>query len=187
MALNDPYATASEYRGVIGKTDSGSDTQIAADLAAISEMINGRMGRFFGKDTLPVTRIYVPIVTGRYLFVDDLVSGDEIKIGETVISNYDLLPYNAALEPEPAPYTRIWLPHGVFPAGRKVSVTGIFGWPAVPPAVKAATIHLTGILRIESPRATRRISELGDLVETSLEATSIVRQLTDKYKRERYV
>lgn len=187
MALNTPYATAAEYRKVIGKTDTGADTQITADLTAISEMLNGRMGRFFGKDDQPVTRVYVPIVTGQELYVDDLVSVDELKIGDTVVSNYDLLPYNAAVEPEPAPYTKIRLAHAVFPAGRKVSVTGIFGWPAVPPAVKAAVIHLTGILRIESPRATRRISELGDLVEASLEAVSIVRQLTDKYKRERYV
>ena len=187
MALDSPYATAQQYRTVIGKTDSGSDTQITADLTAISEMLNGRMGRFFGKDDQPVTRIYVPVVTGQSLYVDDLVSVNEIKIGDVVIDEYDLLPFNAAIEPEPAPYTLIRLAHTVFPAGRKVSVTGIFGWPAVPKAVMAATIQLTGILRIETPRATRRISELGDLVETSLEAISIVRQLTDKYKRERYV
>ena len=46
-----------------------------------------------------------------------------------------------------------------------------------------ATVHLTAILRLESPRATRRIAELGDAVEASPAVQGIVRDLASAYRR----
>ena len=62
-------------------------------------------------------------------------------------SDYQLLPYNPAAAPEQRPYTSLRaVGSQTFPAvcglpGRRnvVQVTGIWGWPKVPPAVKQAT------------------------------------------------
>ena len=101
-------------------------------------------------------------------------------------TDYELLPLNANRGPEPRPYTRIgmtsWGKYSSFSAGERVEVTAQFGWPAVPEAIQRACIHLTAILRLETPRATRRIAELGDVIETSQDAQFIVKQLVDQYK-----
>ncbi len=199
MALSDAYATAAEYRAAIGMSDTTQDVAILKDLKAISRYIDGKVGRFFTKDTADVARHYYVKATGPQLWVDDLSAAPtSIKTGyaagsyETTLeaTDYELWPLNAAAEPEPRPFTRIKLSAsgslGCFTAGDRVEITGKFGWPAVPEAVRRATIDLAGILRLETARATRRIPELGDIIEASPDAVHIVRQLLDIYKRERY-
>lgn len=189
--VSDAYATVEQYRALTGKTDTSADAQIAIDLIAISRYLDGKLGRFFTQES--TSRIYRPDVSSDALITDDIVSVSELAFETSsgtygyATTNYDLLPYNAPLGPEPRPYTMIRLTAGTFPQKAKVRVTGVFGWPNVPDAIQRATIHLAAILRIESPRATRRISELGDAIETSDDAMSIVRQLTDRYRRVSYV
>lgn len=101
-------------------------------------------------------------------------------------TDYLLEPTNAALGAEPGPYTRIVLPSWSTQSllgGQRVRVTAVWGWPAVPDAVVRATAHLTGILRLESPRATSRVDEMGQTLMTSREAQTIVRDLVKAYKR----
>jgi hypothetical protein len=133
----------------------------------------------------------------RTLFVDDLVSVTTIKIDEdgdglftdeTALdaTDYELTPRNAALGSEVSPYTGIELTdYGAktaFPRGQRVQVTGVWGWPAIPKAIERATIHLTGILRIESARATRRVSEdITSVMQTSRECQDIVNDLNRHY------
>jgi hypothetical protein len=201
MAISDAYATAAQYRAVVGKTDSAQDADVLTDLKAISRHLEGKLGRFFGKDSAAVARYYLPDQATRELRVDDLAAAPtSIKMDldgdgtcETTLAatDYELLPRNAAKEPEAAPYTRIrmvdWGNYDCFYSGCKVEVTAVFGWPAVPEAVGRATIHLAAILRLETPRATRRIVELEGAIEASADAMSIVRQLTDRYQLVRYV
>jgi len=199
MALSDAYATAVEYRAAIGMSDTTQDAAILKDLKAISRYIDGKVGRFFTKDAQDVTRHYPVKATGPQLWVDDLSAAPtSIKTGyaagsyETTLAatDYELWPLNAAAEPEPRPFTLIKLSAsgtlGCFAGGDRVQIVGKFGWPAVPEAVRRATIDLAGILRLETARATRRIPELGDIIEASPDAVHIVRQLLDIYKRERY-
>ena len=201
MAVTDAYATAAEYRASIGKTDVADDDEIKDDLKAISRYIEGKLGRFFNSDAEDVSRTYTCPATSDTLRVDDLPADPtSIEIDtntdgtfdETLDSDdYELLPVNADKGPEPRPYTRIrltkWGDYGAIYKGQRVKVTGKFGWPSVPEAVKRATIHLTAILRLETPRATRRIPELGEAIEASPDAQHIIRQLTDNYRRIRYV
>ena len=187
------YATAAEYRSVIGKSDEAQDTDINQDLQAISRHIDGKLGRFFGKDEENTARIYTIAEASPYIWIDDLSESPEsIQVDtngdgtfETTVEpgDYNLLPLNADKGPEARPWTRVELS---FP-GQRVEITGKWGWPAVPAAIKRATIHLTAILRLETPRATRRIAELGESIEASPDAQSIIRQLTDAYKRYRYI
>ncbi len=132
------------------------------------------------------------------LYVDDLVSVSSIKIDEDMdgsfddesalaVTDYELLPRNAALGAEPRPYTAIeltpWGTKYAFQPGARVEVTGIHGWPAVPEPVKRACIHLTAILRLETPRAQATVSELGQVVQSSPQARGIIRDLLTGYAR----
>ncbi len=200
MSISAAYATAAEYRAVVGKTDTAEDAEILVDLTAISRYLDARLGRFFTRDASPVSRVYISTRDTNELWTEDMsaaptaVTIDTNRDGTyaTVLtaSDYELLPLNAPLEPEPRPYTRIklapWGMYTTFPANVRVRVTAQFGWPAVPLAIQRATIHLTAILRLETPRATRRISELNESIETSPDAQRIIRQLTDSFKLIKY-
>lgn len=136
----------------------------------------------------------------RILYVDDIAStaGLTIKVDEDgdgsfsdesawASTDYELWPENAPLGPEPAPYMAIaipeWSSKGAFYANQRVQVHAIFGYPAVPPAIERATAHLCGILRLESPRATNRFTEMGETFGTSKQARDILDDLTRNYRR----
>lgn len=200
-AVTDSYATAAEYRAMIEMTDTGKDTDIEQDLAAISRYIEKRLGRFFNKDADPVARIYTAPAAGPRLWIDDLAEAPTaVKIDsnrdgtfetELASTEYEPWPLNADKGPEPRSYIRLdltpWGSRPCFIKGDRVEITARWGWPSVPAAIKSATIQLTAILRLETPRATRRIPELGEVVEASPDAQIIIRQLIDVYRRERYV
>lgn len=130
----------------------------------------------------------------RYLDIDDHVSIASVEIDEShdgtyglalTAGDYELLPRNAATRPEPEPYRQILLtPHsaiGAWPSGGRVRVTGIGGWPSVPQGIVSATIELTRILRIESPRASSAMNEMQQVLTTSRVAQGIVSDLVAKY------
>lgn len=220
MAVTDAYATASEYRSAVSKTDDSDDLAVDSDLKAISRWLDRKLGRFFTLDTADQTRTYWPKIApaagraldwaesenpwkyggwARWLHVDDMAAaptsitvdddGDGTWNGDVAwtASDYELWPTNAALGPEPAPYTAIFVPNWSskfgFPADKRVRVIAKFGWPAVPEAIKRATIELCAIKRLESPRATSRITEMDQVVSTSKVAQSIIGELTKVYMK----
>lgn len=130
----------------------------------------------------------------RHLDIDDHVSITSVTVDENrdntfsltlVASDYELLPRNAGNLPEPVPYRTIFLTdygtQGFWQPGARIKVTGIGGWPAVPSAIVSATIELTAILRLESPRATTRVNELNQVLSTSRAAQGIINDLTRTY------
>lgn len=197
MALSDPYATAEQYRAVI-KPDAGddADASITTDLKAVSRYLEGKLGRFFNKDAAATTVLYEPrkccptLPVGDYaeaptsVLIDD--DGDGTPEAALEAADYELLPLDAPQQPEPWPYTHVgltaWGARGVWTPRVRVAVVGVRGWPAVPDAVHSGTIQLTAIYRLESPRATRRIPELGDAIESSPDAQRILKALIDQYK-----
>ncbi len=201
MAITDAYATAAQYRAVTGKTDTSQDANVLIDLKAVSRYIDGKMGRFFNVDASDVARVYVPADNLKSLWVDDLsatpttikldTGGDGTFTTTLEATDFELLPLNADKGPEPRPYTRIgmtpWGNYSGFEKNIRVQITGKFGWPSIPVAIQQATIHLAAILRLESPRATTRIAELGDVMETSRDAQNIIYKLADRYKRVKYL
>lgn len=104
-------------------------------------------------------------------------------------SQYQLWPLNADKGPEPRPYAALVIPEWAttgllgWPPGRLVRVTGIWGWPAIPLPVKAGVIQLTAILRLETPRASQTVNDLGQVIGMSPQARSIVRELVGVYQR----
>lgn len=130
----------------------------------------------------------------RVLDIDDHVSITSIEIDETLTgvysleldaSDFELLPRNAATYPEPEPYRQIeltrWGSTWAWPRNGRVRVTGIGGWPAVPSGIVSANLELTAILRLESPRATSRINDLNQVLNTSRAAQDIVHALKNAY------
>ena len=197
MAVTDAYSTAGTYRSAIGKIDTGDDAEILTDLTAISRYLDLRLGRFFTKDAAAVKRYYMG--DGQVvLYVDDLVSVTTIKIDtdldgsfadETALAttDYELLPRNVDVGPEPQPYRSIGLTDygtkGVWTPIARIEIDAVWGWPAVPDAIKRACIQLTGILRLETPRAQATVSEIGQVVQMSGKAMGIVEDLHRHYAR----
>lgn len=211
--VTDAYATTDDYRQAIDKQDLDADPVIEVDLMAISRWLDKRLDRFFGQegsDLAPVTREYeIPLSsTAPRLPIDDLVTLTSIGIDtdgdgsiNVVLSaaEYRLFPLNARLGSEPHPYDRIALfPGGVAGSTNDViagigafppvlRIAGVWGWPAVPEAIKRATIQLTALWRLDTPRATTQISELGTTSGVGKRAMSIVDEVPRVYARRWWV
>jgi hypothetical protein len=149
------YATLAELKSSLGITDSVDDTPLQAVLDATDNLINNfcdtKVG--FGQ-TASQTRYYT---TNSILYVitDPIVSVSELKTDNTGMGTWDvtwnstdyiLAPKNAALDSRP--YTEIDTNVAqvqLFPTRYiGVKVTGVFGWPSVPPAVKQAELIQAG-------------------------------------------
>lgn len=197
MALTDPYATAAEYRAAIKPdADNANDASILLDLTAISRHLEGKLGRVFNKDASDTTVVYEPDRSGDVLKIGDYsaapttvsldLDGDGVAEELVDAADYEMHDLDALLRAEPWPYTRIvatrWGTRGSWSRGVRVAVVGKRGWPAVPAGIKAGAIQLTAIWRLETPRATRRIQEMGDVIESSPDAQRIVRALIDQYR-----
>jgi hypothetical protein len=201
MAVTDAYATAATYRGLVSKSDTGEDAEILTDLTAISRYMERRLGRWFTVDASAVARVYETTLLSnqpKSLFIDDLVALTSIKVDEDddgsfadesawASTDYEVLPHNAGDGPEPGPYTQIHIPPWSSKdlwGNHRVEITATFGWPAVPSAIEQACVQLTGILRLETPRATRSVNITSETVlETSPQAQEIVTALMQMYAK----
>lgn len=205
MAIGDAYATSGQYKTVVSKSSGDDDTEIDRTLLSISRGLDRVLGRGatgFNKDDSVVVRRYPASDSFiKTLFVDDIASkaGLVVKVDDnqdgiaevTLVetTDFDILPFNAALGPEPRPWECLSLPTNR--VSRKswsvlTEVTAIFGWPAVPPAIVEATIQLAAIWRLESARATSSMSAGFDtVIGTSKKAQDIVDDLARLYSRQR--
>lgn len=205
MAIGDAYANNTKYKAVIGKSTGDNDTEIDAQLLAISRVMERDCfgGRYFTKDAAVTVRRYYPrFPYQRRLAVEDIATttGLIVKIDDnrdgtaettlTLTTDYEVHPLNAATGPEPSPYTQLYIPprSARYSWIELIEVTAVHGWPAVPEAIAQAACQLVGILRLDSPRATNRISEGMDaVIGTSREARDIVDRLMEAYAKPAWV
>lgn len=139
MPITDAYADNVRYKAIVGKTSGDNDTEIDAQLLAVTRYLDRKLGRFFNRDDAVVARVYYPEGyfggnpeaenpwvgqrSSRMLEVDDIstTTGLLIKIDtnrdglftdETALAStdYELLPLNADKGPEPKPWNVIHLP-----------------------------------------------------------------------------
>ena len=150
------YASLAEFKSAVGITDSADDTALQSVLDATDALIDNYTDRAAGFGTASQTRYYTA-EDFSYVLVDDLVSVSSLTTDDngdgtyettwTLNTDYVFAPANNALDGWP--YTSIetsvtWpknFPKGVY---RGVKVIGVFGWPAVPSAVKQAAIIQAG-------------------------------------------
>lgn len=201
MAIGDAYASAAEYRDRKRKQDTSPDATVLTQLTAVSRFLEREAGQFFNRDGAATARILfgdgsdvlflkteglpgIATTTGLVVKVD--TDDDGSFADETAVTGVVARPLNAALGPEAAPYTELWLPSGAsrsyFPTGYRVEVTADYGWPEVPDLIKELCIELTAIWRQESQRATGRIPELSQVVSESPYALSLVKRFRNAYR-----
>lgn len=172
------YATLAEFKSAIGITDSTDDTPLQSVLDATDALIDLYCDRKQGFGTATETRYY-NADAWEYVLTDDLVSvttltTDDLADGTysttwTAGTDYNLAPGNAALDGWP--YTQIDasvtypknFPKDVY---RGVKVVGVFGWPAVPQAVKQAAIIQAGAVWMSrsAPAGVVGSADLGGLI-----------------------
>jgi hypothetical protein len=146
------YATLAEFKAAVGITDNTDDAALQAVLDATDTLIDLYCDRKTGFGTATETRYYTA-EDYEYVLTDDLVSITTLQTDDdangtyettwTAGTDYVLAPVNAALDG--FPYTEIdtsvsWprnFPKDVYIG---VKVTGVFGFPSVPAAVKQAEI-----------------------------------------------
>jgi hypothetical protein len=150
------YATLSEFKAAVGITDTTDDAALQSVLDATDTLIDLYCDRKTGFGTATETRYYTA-EDYEYVLTDDLVSITTLQTDDdangtyettwTAGTDYVLAPRNAALDG--FPYTEIdtsvtWprnFPKDVYIG---VKVVGVFGFPAVPAAVKQAEIIQAG-------------------------------------------
>jgi hypothetical protein len=141
----------------LASTHSTADFELHAACFAAARWVEQYTDRVFYR-TLSQARTFVPD-DWRCLQLpafNDLVSATSVKVdtaGDGTFSttwattDYQLLPYNPAAAPEQRPYDELraiagnTFPYWVGSTHRRdiVQITGIWGWPKVPMAVKQAT------------------------------------------------
>jgi hypothetical protein len=149
------YATLAEFKSSIGITDSTDDTPLQSVLDATDLLINNYCDTKVGfGQTASQTRYYTTNSI-LYCLTDPIVSVSELKTDNSGMgtwdvtwneSDYILAPKNAALDSRP--YTEIDTNVAqvkIFPTRYiGVKVTGVFGYPSVPAAVKQAALIQAG-------------------------------------------
>lgn len=205
MAVTDAYATAAEYRSRTTKSDTGNDADILAQLTAISRVIDRECGRFFGVDAAVVTRTYdgngagilwlphdISTTTGLIVKVDLNADYDFDDTNETLTldTHFWVGPENADKGPElwPWQFLEVVPTNSVLSCWpkqkRSVQVTAKFGWPAVPAAIKEATVAITRSLRdMQEAGYTLTLQDIDAAIRLSPEASVILRDMKGAYAR----
>lgn len=175
-ALSKLYCTVEELKSRLGIPDTDDDFEIRLAVDAVCRQIDEHCDRYFYRET--ATRTF-PADGGYCVDPGDLVSVTTLKtdtagdasFGTTwSTTDYQLRPTDSTYRAEARPYTEI---HAVasltFPVcygtGRddRVQVAGVFGWPAVPAAVKQAALILAAeTLKLkEAPFGVAGFGDLG--------------------------
>lgn len=161
-ALGRLYCTVAALKSRLGGiTNSDDDLELHSACFAVSRLVEQMCDRNFYR-TASEARTFAP-TSWRMLHLPafcDLVSASQVATdssGDGVFelvwdsSQYQLLPQNPGAGPERKPYTEIWAVGGqVWPwwypgwTGRRdrIQITGVWGWPAVPWAVRQAALIL---------------------------------------------
>ena len=179
MAITDGYATLSDVKAALRITDNVDDSLLEISIEAASREIDGWCERVFTSST--ATRIYRPTDVFS-VDVDDLQSITTLKTdsdGSGVFdvtwetTDYQLNPLNGIAGGITTPYTQvraigeylfpIYEPRNVNSNEASIQITGVWGWPSIPTAVKQACIILSmrQFKRYDSPTGVMGFGDLG--------------------------
>lgn len=150
MTTETKYASLTQLKAALGISDSTDDTRLGNVLDDVSRWVDQYCGRRFYVTEADETR-YFTAELAEVLEAGDVVSvttlatdedGDRVYERTWAATDFDLEPFNAALDGKP--YTELrTAPNGhyAFPTMRRgVKIVGRFGWPAVPDPVREAVI-----------------------------------------------
>jgi hypothetical protein len=182
MAMTNPYATLSDVKAAARITDTIDDALLEIAIESSSRDIDAYCERvFFSTGATAVTRTYIP----QDIFLletDDIISVTSIKSDTTGEGGFDLTWDATDYQLEPlnnlaggivTPFTRIraigsklwpiYEPRDINAGQASVQITGVFGFSAVPIAIRQATIlaALRAYKRYESPTGVLGFSDMG--------------------------
>lgn len=195
--LQTGYCTVEEIKARLGITSTADDFELRGAVDAVSRQIDAYCDRWFYRATQ--TRTYAP--ADLYTVpVDDLVSvtslatdasGDGTFETTWATSDFQLLPTNAPSGAEARPYTMIravgarYMPvywAGPLARAERVQVVGVWGWPAVPAAVRqAARVLASEMFKLKD--APFGVAGFGDFGPVRVRQNPIARDLLGPYRR----
>jgi hypothetical protein len=179
MAITNGYCTLAEVKAALRITDNIDDTLLENAVEAASRRIDGECSRRFYIDATTSARTYAAN-RSAFVFVDDIATttGLVVKVDDTfsgsysttlaVGTDYQTEPTNAAAQNEPITMLRSL--NAGFPVegnGRAlIEVTAKWGWPAIPDAIREATVLLAArqFKRLDSPLGVAGFGDLGAIV-----------------------
>jgi len=191
------YCTLAQVKSALRITDAIDDSLLETAIDAASRWIDGYCGRNFEVASGTTSRDYIPSGRMEPLLIDDLTSVVSVKIDEdldrsfaTTLNeiDYQAEPVNARAFGNDYPYTRLRPQEdGYWPVSYSratVRVEGTFGWPAVPDAVREATILQASRLftRLDSPLGVAGFGDMGAM-RVSFKGDPDVLMLLAPYRR----
>lgn len=144
MTWAPDYVTLVELKDYIGVEDNVDDARVALWLTTVSRNVDDHCGRQFGQ-TAAEDRYYTPFYDRHqrawFANIDDIQNvtglavedenGDAVAAHTSTVDGYTLLPRNAAARG--VPYETLKLDTS---PGAEITVNALYGWNAVPSAVK---------------------------------------------------
>jgi hypothetical protein len=179
MSITNGYATLAEVKGALRITDTVDDALISTAIEAASREIDGYTERYF-YNAGTAARLFLP--EDAFLTeIDDLISINTLETSADGNSfttvwgaeNYQLEPLNGQVTGLLHPFTRIRaVDNLLFPVWdlkntnaykATVRVTGVWGWPAIPSAIKQATIlyAMRQFKRYDAPLGVAGFGDIG--------------------------
>ena len=191
------YSTLAEFKASIGIQDNSDDQALQSVLDATDDLIDNFCDLPTGFDVSASQVRYYTAVDPFYINTDDIVTVTALQTDDngdgtyettwTVNTDYILAPRNAALDARP--YTEIDTAIQVtktFPLTYLgVKVTGTFGFPAVPSAVKQAALIQAGAVWSSrtAPFGVIGSQDLGGILRLSRALHPEAQVLLEPYRR----
>lgn len=173
MAITNGYATLADVKSSLRVFDSIDDNLLNTAIESASRLIDGYAARTFYNEG-SATRDFAA-TDWQVCNIDDLQSLTSLQTTDEVggvyetweLPEYQLEPVNQKVDGLYTPYTRIIATDDkvfyAYGSEALVRVTGVWGWPTVPTAIKQATIIQASRLykRLDSPLGVAGFGDLG--------------------------
>jgi len=195
------YATLQQVKSALRITDQIDDSLLNTAISSASRWVDGWCDRtFIAAGTAVTSRDYIPTALYEPLLIDDAVEIVTVKIDDNFDRTFPVTLRTIDFQAEPLnqttyglvlPFTRIRpFEDGYWPTFRSqatVRVAARYGWPAVPEAVREATILQASRLftRLDSPLGVAGMGDMG-VMRVSRFVDPDVEQLLAPYRRVRY-
>lgn len=198
MAITNGYASLNEVKSALRITDAVDDSILEMAIESASRLIDGYANRQFYSIGTAIR--YFVAEDDFVVQVDDLANGtvtvksannaDGVYDTTWGTDDYQLEPLNGFLDGQTWPYTQIraigdylWPISG---GEALIQITGNWGWPAVPIAIKQACIIQASRIykRLDSPLGVAGFGDLG-AIRVTRDIDPDVAQLVAPYRRMR--
>lgn len=197
MAIINGYCSLDDVKRSLSINDNDDDGLLELCIEAASRAIDNMTERVFFQGT--ATRVFIPD-DSYYTPIDDLATVTSVKVSDGAdkvydivfaASDYQLEPLNGKINGTPWPYTGIravgdYL-FSVVGQEATVEVTGVWGWPSVPTAIRQATILQSAryYKRSDSPMGVAGFDAMGVVRLSNIDPD--IYTLLESYKKIRMV